>query len=352
MNKKDLLLDVKGLVSNTKLEAAIDILLLAFDYNREDLEILKSQLNDAQNNQQIKNRIIKVLVEHINLLVNEGWKEEELPVDIQLRINEILKSPYALVADRKNIGFFVTHHHNSMPFSYDYFLKEGNLEKAYTETDFGLLLNIINPFDDEILLTNISVRTIHYEPHQYRVLRQHGPKGFIEPAKLTFIPSKISGESTSLFKNDTLFSIAPVSKEIFLLKLGNDVIDGYYKLRIVVDILYKDNRINLKSEIVPLNIQSSINDNCVFLNIALSHQDSISKTILGLDNHSWESLKEESKNEEYLVYLGDTILDYSFRTSDTTWKIKKLKKMNITKGGFDISSNQKSIIVLDLGVNK
>jgi hypothetical protein len=350
MNKKDVLINLKGLVYNGKIEAAIDLLLFVFDFNYEDFEILKSQLSDAQTNQQDKNRITTVLIEHINILMQETSNEEKLPIDIQLRINEILKSPYALVTDKKNIGFFVTHHHNSMPYSYDYFFKEGNLEKAYTETDFGLLLNIINPFDDEILLTNISVRTINYEPHQYRILRQHGPKGFIEPTKLTFIPSKNSGESIRLFKNDTLFIVSPFSKEKFLLKLDDCCIDGFYKLMIIVNVLYKDKHITLESEIVPLSIQNSIDENCVFLNIALSHHDSISKNVLQLDAPSWEYLKKESVNDEYLLYLGDTILDHPFRTLDSTWKIKKLKKRNITKNGFEFSSAQKSTVVLNLGV--
>jgi hypothetical protein len=355
MTRLNLLLHIKGLVLNDKIEAAFDLIRVEFDDYEDitDLFLLQNQYNRSDSNYSEKNRIIRALMNIISHLMNLSNNNLPIAIDKELKIQSILKSPYAFILDRKNIGFFVTHHHESMPFSFDYFLKDDNVKKAYTETDFGLLLTIINPFDEGLIITNITIKTIYFEQIAGRVLRQHGPKGFIEPVELNFLPSTTLGDSVNLLKKGRLYEVLSKNTDRFLLKLGKKADAGFYEMIVSIRVLHQNIPFILESDMIPLSIENIDNQNTMTLHIALKHHDEIAKNILELDNSKWNLIKNQSEDEKGIVYLGQTVVDGK---EDKTWKIRKLKKENISKKhgrySYNIDSNQKSTIVIDLGVPK
>jgi hypothetical protein len=349
MTKLDLLFDIKGLVINDEIEAVFDLITVGFNNyeNINDVYVLQYQYKRHDSDYREKNRIVTVLIEMIDNLMGSSDNSLPISMDKSLKIQCILKSPYAIVFDRKKIGFFVNHYHESMPFSFDYFLKEGNLEKAYSEMDFGLLLTVINPFDESFVITNITIKTEYFEQIRSRILRQHGPKGFIEPVELNFIPSKIIGDSVNLLKKGRLYEVLPHNTDRFLLKLDEKADSGFYKIIVSIRVLYQNCPFVLESDTMPLSIQDAIIQNSITLNIAKSHHDVIAQHILELDSQKWDLIKSESENQKNIIYLGQTMVDGK---EDKTWKIRKLKKKNITKNGYSIGSDQKSSVVIDLSV--
>lgn len=203
---------------------------------------------------------------------------------------------------KKKATFHLVHEHHPIPFSYDY-LKEGNsLVKCFTEFEFKLFGACFNHLDKPLTVSQILVRTNVYKSIGQRVLRQHKKKGLFKPINLSFNPIPTTGEVINVLPKDTWLRIEGCSEEVYRLILDRNATPGYYELSFTMKGFYGGKPISFQSFVFPLHVKSEESD-LVTLGVLGKHYDSVAQTILDLDSHLWNQLRELNNNGVDLVSL-------------------------------------------------
>lgn len=246
---------------------------------------------------------------------------------------------------------FEVYYSKGLPFSYDYFVLNSELIKAYSEIDFRLTAVLENNTNRTFVVQEIIVRTLKFEnTSNLRILRQYKQKGNIEPIRLTFIPKQYAGGEVQLNER-LLLEVKNNSNEFLELKLSQKCESGYYELIFEINCIEGGKSFSLYSPIFQLHKKSIRNDLaqlCVFG----KYYDTPVLKILSSDAKTWQTIKTEFLNT--IKYLGPT--SNNILHSDNlgkTWTINllKAKKVKGDNGAeFQINQSRKSKLLIDLEI--
>jgi hypothetical protein len=238
-----------------------------------------------------------------------------------------------------------------LPFSYDYFILDDELVKAYSEVDFRLNATITNKTNKTFIIQEIKVKTLRYESiGRKRVIRQFKQKGNIEHLKLKFIPKQYAEGEVQLNEGN-LFEVKDNSIECIEFKLSQKCEPGYYELIFEINCIDGEKSFSLFSPIFQLHKKSITND-ILKLCVVGKYYDTPVKNILELDERTWMTAKRELLN--HIKYLGPTINDTAQdKEKPQTWAINLLKgKRDKTNGVYalDIKSTRQAKLLVDLNI--
>lgn len=300
------------------------------------------------------------------------FENHQFPFDIEIWSDEFLESfflqsPTALgrfnfltnsnvgksnplAFKRKPIALFVRYAHYP-PYSFDYFILEGQVQKAFTEEKFVLNTVISNQTSHTLFLDSISVKTLRYVKLTGRVLRQFKQKGRFTVEKLRFVPKPNSEGELELLNEGEGWKVEALTEEFIKIELGEKVNSGFYEIVIQIKGQFGDNQFQLKSPSIPLHVHGSLTD-LLPLCITGRYYDSPVEAVLTMGDETWRKIKQRAKKEGTMAYLGQTDVELLNQIPpDTTWKIKSVKmKKTREKNKFDMKPSMMSKVLKDLNL--
>jgi hypothetical protein len=344
MQNKEFFTHIDKFFSKNKLEQVMDALLAFLDEtddNYNKLLMLLRRFSDVQNDneqgivdyQSQKLELNKISVSLIKVIsdVKATYNSSvSISVDKKLRIKAALG---LRTLESENITFHV-HHKYHQPNSFDYFEDNGVILKAFTETEFVLVMRLTNNSDYVYNATNIYIETIEYKPTAYRkILRQNTPKGLKENVTCLFHPSKYFGGKVNVLESNQSFDVEPKKQEILFLKLSEaERIAGYYLIQVKISGYLQNELKSFESDLIPLNIIDS-HSNKLTLTV-MNHCDRLAAPILNLKKQTWDNLKVDEK-QYGMIWLGASFVDTLQNYQPDTWQIRGELKGNKTKKLYD-----------------
>jgi hypothetical protein len=273
---------------------------------------------------------------------------ERLKIESLLNVN--ISDATQIVFPANDLKFYVNYS-SGLPFSFDYFLIDKKLIKAYSEVDFRLTAVISNHTNRTIAVHSIKAKTLRFEKTDgSRILRQFKQKGNIKPLKLTFIPKQYPEGEVEL-NADRILEIKNNSTEYIEFKLSNKCQPGYYELLFEINCVEEGSQFLLYSSIFQLHKMSLKNDS-VNLCVVGKYYDSPVEEILRLNNSTWMNIKREYSNG--IKYLGPTIIDVvENKVKPLTWSVNLLQgKRSKADGSYflNINSTSRPKLVIDLKI--
>lgn len=335
MQNKEFFTHLDKFFSKNKLQQVMDALLAFLDEtddNYNKLLMLLRRFSDVQNDneqgivdyqsQKLElNRISASLIKVISDVKATYNSSASIPVDKKLRVKAALG---LRTLESENMTFHV-HHKYHQPNRFDYFEDNGIILKAFTETEFILVMRLTNDSDYVYNVTNIYIETIEYKSTAYRkILRQNTPKGLKENVTCLFYPSKYFGGKVNVLESNQSFDIEPKKQEVLFLKLSEtERISGYYLIQVKINGYLQNELKSFESDLIPLNIADS-HSNKLTLNV-MNHCDRLAAPILNLKKQTWDNLKVDER-QYGMIWLGPSFADTLQNYEPDTWQIRAMLK--------------------------
>lgn len=264
--------------------------------------------------------------------------EQNLPPPDFERLNNYPAQP---------ISLDVVHYHDP-PHAFDYVRVGDEVLKAYTSKELRLLACVTNPTKAAFHIHSLRVTTQGYESVGGRVLRLVKPKGFVEPIKITFNPSRNVGSGVELL-DGKVWTIGPNAVEHVTLLLDPDTVPGLYQVAFEISGRKDGETVTRLSPTFVFHVQEPGLD-LLTLHVVGRHYDSPARQVLHLPRHEWRRLKRETAAADRRVYLGPSHYEVVNQKTDSTWIIRAVR----TKPGSaehlkTWSPSELPTILLDLG---
>lgn len=200
--------------------------------------------------------------------------------------------------------------------SLDYFVKEGNVVKTYTEREFIIGAVIANPTNSDLVITAVNVKTVSFESITSRILRQSKFNGIVEPLQFEFIPKDYPEGECAILERNQLIEVKSGKSEYLKFILSDNAKPGFYQL--IFDLVgrFRQKTFSVYSSVFALNKLDPQAD-ILNLHVVGKYYDTPVKEILNLDESSWAQLK---LNPE-LKFLGQTFVGSMSGEQHETWKV-------------------------------
>jgi hypothetical protein len=220
--------------------------------------------------------------------------------------------------------------------------------KAYTRTELRLLVCVTNPTKAAFHIHSLRVITQAYETVGSRVLRLVKPKGFVEPVKITFKPSRNVGSGVELL-DEKVWMIGPNGIEHAMLLLDLDTAPGLYQVVFEISGRKDGETVTRLSPTFVFHVEEPGLD-LLTLHVVGRHYDSPANQVLHLPRHEWRRLKRETVAPNQRVYLGPSGHEIVNQKTEHTWIIRAVR----TRPGSDENSEAWSLsepptVLLNLG---
>jgi Holliday junction resolvase len=237
-------------------------------------------------------------------------------------------------------------HQLDPPYSFDYIKVDEDVVKAYSEYEFRLLIYMSNLTKAPITVQSLDVVTLHYQKITSRILRLRKAKGLYEPIEIQFSPSTVEGgESEILGKK--VWQIEGGQGEIIALSLHLNARPGLYRLIFRASVLMNGKLTTQYSPQFMLFIQDKNND-LLNLQVFNRHYDSPTSLVLNLNEDEWSRLKQYTKKDDCMIFLGPTFREAMYGYTDKNWTIRSCKIEKIDDREVRIDPQVPSELVLDL----
>lgn len=212
---------------------------------------------------------------------------------------------------------FDVYHAFDKPYSFDYFLRDKAIVKAFSEQKFIVRAIINNPTNSDLTINEVNVRTVSFEPLNSRLLRQYKMKGIVEPIKLEFSPKDYPEGQSSLLSQSEIIEIKSGTHDHLSFILARKTRPGFYQFIFELIGRFRQQTIKMYSPVFAMN---KVHDNADIVRLCVvgKYYDSPVEKILSLTNEQWELLKA---HKESMIFLGQTMFGAIAGEQQKTWKI-------------------------------
>jgi hypothetical protein len=207
---------------------------------------------------------------------------------------------------------------------------------------------VTNPTKTSFHVHSLRVTTQGYGKVGGRVLRLVKPKGFIEPAQITFSPSVNVGSSVDIL-DGRVWAVNPKSTEHATLLLDRGTSPGLYQVGISVSGQRGSETVARLSPTFAFHVEAPGCD-MLTLYVVGRHYDSPASQVLRLPRQEWMRLKREACAANRRLYLGPSPDEIIKQKTDRTWIIRAVRaSLGSVEHSEAWGTAEPPVVVMDLG---